>query len=77
MGFPLGDILRAFIKSGPIRKVLDAIRGSKVTLPGGTEILLDRDGNPMGGGGIYAPKESPFDKTQHRPGPIIVNGPRR
>ncbi len=71
MAFPLGDILRAFVKSGPLRKILDALKGTKITTPGGTDILLDEKPGAFGAG------RSPFDSTPHQPGPVIKLGPQR
>lgn len=38
---PVGDILRTFVKGGWFRRILDALKGTKITTPGGTDILLN------------------------------------
>ena len=40
---PAGDILRAFIKRGFLRKILDALKGIRIT-KGGTTIVLSEKG---------------------------------
>jgi len=44
MPLPLGDILRALVPSkwGFVRAILEAVKGTKITTKGGTEILLDQ-----------------------------------
>jgi len=67
VGIPLGDILRSFVKTGWLRKILDAVKGTKITTPGGTDILLDNDH-------VYPSGQSPFDRTPHKPEPPPVGG---
>ena len=60
MAIPVGDILRSFVKGGFLRKILDALKGTKITTPGGTDILLDK------GETVYPSKGSPFDSVPHK-----------
>lgn len=63
MNFPVGDVLRAFVKAGWFRRLLDALKGTKITTPGGSMIELDQNPSPSG--------QSPFDSTPHKPEPPI------
>lgn len=69
MKIPVGDILRAVVKGGWFRKVLDAVRGVEVKV-GGTTIALDE--KP----GAAPLRGSKFDRSPHQPGPPVV-GRRR
>ena len=71
MAFPLGNILRSFIKGGPLRKILDALRGTRITTPGGREILLDEQP------GVYPAGRSPFDSAPAKVDPPQMFGRRR
>jgi hypothetical protein len=65
---PVGDILRAFVKGGWFRRVLDGLKGTKITTPGGTDILLDK------GDTVYPSKGSPFDSVPHKMEPPKIGG---
>lgn len=75
VSLPVGDVLRSIFKGGWFGALLRRLKGVVTRTPGGTEILLDRDGEPVSRG-PYRPGESPLDRTPHRPGPSI-SGPRR
>jgi hypothetical protein len=57
---PVGDILRSVVKKGWLRKILDLLKGVKIT-KGGTTIVLDE--RPTVGG------RSSLDQP-HKPGPV-------
>lgn len=68
MAIPVGDILRMFVKGGFLRKILDALKGTKITTPGGTDILLDQ------GQGATPPRTGLDQPHKFEPPQI---GPRR
>lgn len=59
---PVGDVLRKVVKRGFFRRILDLLKGIKIT-KGGTTIVLDE--KPGIGG------SSPFEKP-HKPGPDVT-----
>ncbi len=71
MNFPLGDVLRAFVKGGWLRSLLDALKGAKITTPSGNTIELDQNQT------VFPPGQSPFDSTPHKPSPPIQFPGRR
>lgn len=64
MKIPVGDFLRAVVKGGFWRKLLDAVRGVEVKV-GGTTVVLDENQGPS------APGVSQFDRVPHQPGPDL------
>lgn len=70
VSLPVGDVLRSIFKGGWFGAMLRAIKGWVIRTPGGTEILLDREGRPVSAG-PYRPGESPFDSAPHQPGPPL------
>ena len=68
MAIPIGDILRSFVNPNSwFGKILRAIKGTKITTSGGTEILLDK------GNQVYPSTGSPLDNTPHKHGPVAFN----
>jgi hypothetical protein len=70
VGIPVGDVLRAFVKGGILRKILDALKGVKITTPGGTDILLNQ------GDSAVPPPRTGLDQP-HKFGPPDITGGRR
>ena len=57
MKFPLGDVLRSFFAPDSfLGKILGALKGTKITTKGGSEILLNE------GHGVNRSDPAPFNK---------------
>lgn len=77
MAIPVGDILRAFVNPNSwFGRILAKLKGAKITTPGGTEILLDKDqrGDVYGGA---TPPRTGLDRPAPFNPPDLTGGRRR
>jgi hypothetical protein len=70
VGIPVGDVLRSFVNPNSfLGRILAALKGTKITTSGGTEILLDERGGAT-------PPRTGLDQP-HKFEPPAIGGRRR